>query len=178
VGQHHRADRRRDQQRAGDLEREHVAGEQDVGEALDVAAAVGLLETHGAAERDLAERDDEHDAEQQPAGDGQGALTPDRLDHGVGGVDADDHHHEEEQHQDRAGVDDDLHGEEERRLEHGVQHREADHHDREQQGGVHRLAHEQHRERGQHHDRGQHHERWAHEPAPSAVLRALACSPR
>ena len=42
-------------------------------------------------------------------------LAPDRLHQGVGRVHADQHQHEQEQHHDRAGVDDDLHGEQERR---------------------------------------------------------------
>ena len=95
----------------------------------------------------------EHQAEQQPADDRQHALAADRLDDRVGGVDADQHQHEQEEHQDRAGVDDDLHREEERRVEHGVQHRQADHHDGQQQRGVHGLADEEDAERGEHHDR-------------------------
>ena len=94
-------------------------------------------------------------AEQQAAEDRQHPLAADRLDHRVGGVDADQHQHEEEQHQDRAGVDDDLHREEERRVEGGVQHGQADHHHGQQQRGVHGLADEQDAERGEHHDRRQ-----------------------
>ena len=61
--------------------------------------------------------------------------------------------HEEEQHQDGAGVDDDLHREQERRVEDGVQDGEADHHDGQQQRGVHGLADEQDAEGREHHDR-------------------------
>ena len=117
--------------------------------------ALASVQADGGAERDLAERDDEHDAQQQAADGRQHALALDRLDDGVGRVDADQHQHEQEQHQDRAGVDDDLHREQERRLEDGVQDGEADHHDGEQHGGVHGLAHEQDAERGGHHDRGE-----------------------
>ena len=60
VGQHHRADRSGDEQGAGGLEREDVAREEDVGEGLDVAAGVGLVEPDHRAERHLAEADDEH----------------------------------------------------------------------------------------------------------------------
>ena len=42
VGQHHRAEGRGDQQRAGQFERPQVADEDQRGEALDVAARVGL----------------------------------------------------------------------------------------------------------------------------------------
>ena len=87
------------------------------GQRRDVAARVGLVEPDDGAERDLAEADHEHDAEQQPEEDRQDPLALDRLDDRVGGVDADQHQHEQEQHQDRAGVDDDLHREEERRVE-------------------------------------------------------------
>ena len=80
--------------------------------------ALAVVEPDHRAERDLAEADRRSiDAEQQPAEDRHHPLAPDRLHHRVGGVDADQHQHEEEQHQDRAGVDDDLHREEERRVE-------------------------------------------------------------
>ena len=153
VRQHHRAHGGGDQQRRGDLEGEDVLGEQDVGERLDVAVLVDHIEADRAAERELADADHERHAEDQSAQDREQPLASDRLDHRVGGVDADQHQHEEEQHQDRAGVDDDLHREEERRLQGGVQDRQRDHHDGQQQRGVHGLAHEQDPERGQHHDR-------------------------
>ena len=155
VGEHHRAERGGDQQGAGGLEGEDVAGEQDVGDRRDVAAGVGLVEPDHGAERDLAEADDQDDAEDQAEDDRHHALAADRLHDRVGGVDADQHHHEEEQHQDRAGVDDDLHREQERRVQHGVEERQADHHHGEQQRGVHGLADEQDAERGGHHDRGE-----------------------
>ena len=155
VGEHHRADRGGDQQRAGGLEGEDVAGEQDVGELLDVAAGVGLVEADGGAERDLREAGDEDEAEDQAEDGGHRPLALDRLHHRVGGVDAHQHQHEQEQHQDRAGVDDDLDREQERRVQDGVQDGEADHHDGQQQRGVHGLADEQDAERGDHHDRGE-----------------------
>ena len=99
--------------------------------------------------------DDQDHAEQQAAERRQHPLAADRLDDRVGGVDADQHQHEEEEHQDRAGVDDDLDDEQERRVEDEVQHRQADHHDRKQQRGMHGLAHEQEAERGGDHDRGE-----------------------
>ena len=94
-------------------------------------------------------------AEQQPADDGEHPLATDRLDDRVGGIDADQHHDEEEQHQDRAGVDDDLHREQERRVEGGVEEREADHHHGQQERGVDGLADEQDAEGRDHHDRRQ-----------------------
>ncbi len=111
--------------------------------ASTLPPSLALVEPDRGAEADLAEGDEEQDAEHQAADRGEHALTPDRLDDRVGGVDADEHHDEEEQHEDRAGVDDDLHREEERRLEGGVQDRQADHHHGQQQRGVHGLADEQ-----------------------------------
>ena len=89
----------------------------------------------------------------------QQPLTADRLDQRVGRVDADQHQDEQEQHQDGAGVDDDLDREQERRVLRGVLDGQADHHGGEQQCRVHRLADQDHRDRGQHHDRCQHPER-------------------
>ena len=128
-----------------------------------------------APRRELAQPDHQDRAEQQATEGGEHALAADRLDDRVGRVHADQHQHEEEQHQDRAGVDDDLHGEEERRVERGVEHREADHHDGQQQRGVHGLAHEQDAERGQHHDRREDPE-GDHCVPPSAVRAAAAAS--
>ena len=164
VGEHHRAEGGGDQQGAGRLEGEDIAGEQDVGDRRHVAAGVGLVEPDHRAERDLADTEHQHGAEQQAEDDRHHALAADGLHDGVGRVDADEHHHEQEQHEDRAGVDDDLHREEERRVEHGVEERQADHHDGEQQRGVHGLADEQDAQRGGHHDRGQDPER--HRVAP------------
>ena len=147
VREHHGAHRRRDQQGGGDLEGQDVAGEQQVGQALDVAGGVGLGQAAHRAERDLGDGDEQQRAHPQPGPPGHPALAADRLHHRVGGVDADEHHDEEEEHQDRAGVDDDLDREEERRLEGQVEHREADHHHGQQQRRVHGLAHEQHAQR-------------------------------
>ena len=68
-------------------------------------------------ERHLADAEHQDEPEAEPDEDRQDPLPLDRLDDRVGGVDADQHQHEQEQHQDRAGVDDDLHREEERRVE-------------------------------------------------------------
>ena len=57
-------------------------------------------------------------AEEQADDGGHRPLPLDRLHDRVGRVDADEHQHEQEQHQDRAGVDDDLHREQERRVLH------------------------------------------------------------
>ena len=85
--------------------------------AVDVAVGVGRVEPDDRAERDLADADHQRSTPKQQADDDrQQPLALDRLDDRVGGVDADQHQHEQEQHQDRAGVDDDLHREQERRV--------------------------------------------------------------
>ncbi len=65
----------------------------------------------------------------------------------VAPVDAEQHDHEQEQHHDRAGVDDDLHREQERRVQQQVHHREAEEVHHEEQRRVHGVAHQQHRDR-------------------------------
>ena len=70
-------------------------------------------------------------------------------------VDADQHQHEQEQHQDRAGVDDDLDDEQERRVLGRVLHGQRDHHRGQAERGVHRLAGQDHAERAQDHHRRQ-----------------------
>jgi len=65
-------------------------------------------------------------------------LAADGLAQRVGRAHPDDHDHEQEEHQHRAGVDDDLHGGQERRTGRQVQDGEREHHDREQHRTVHR----------------------------------------
>ena len=133
MREHHRAHGGGDQQRAGGLEGEDVPREQDGGERLQVATVVGVVEALDGAEADLAEAEDQDQAERETGQRRHQSLTLDRLDDRVGGVDAHQHQDEEEQHQDRAHVDDDLYRKEERGLERGVHDGQADHHDREQE---------------------------------------------
>ena len=84
-----------------------------------VALGVGLVEPGDRADRDLRDADrDQWRRTRSPTSDREDPLATDRLHEGVRGVDADEHQHEQEQHQDRAGVDDDLHREQERRVLH------------------------------------------------------------
>ena len=71
----------------------------------------------------------------------QRALDRERLDRQVVGlVDAEQHDHEQEQHDDRAGVDDHLHGGEEVGLEGDEVDGDAEQREHERERGVHRVA--------------------------------------
>ena len=70
-----------------------------------------------------------------------GRCTRERLDREVlGVVDAEQHDHEQEQHDDRAGVDDDLHGGQEVGLLRDEEHGDAEQGEHEAERGVHRVA--------------------------------------
>ena len=161
VRQHHGTESGGDQQRRRGLEGEHVPVEDQRGQALDVAAfgRVGAGQTQRLADDGVAGGEDHQRTEADAGQRGERTLTLDRLHQRVGGVHADQHQHEQEQHQDRAGVDDDLHGEQERRVKRRVLHGQGDHHRGQAERGVHRLAGQDHPQRRQHHHRGQQPER-------------------
>ena len=113
------------------------------------------VQTDGLTEDGVADRADQEHRETEGRDEAGDPVPLDGLDHRVGGRDADQHEHEEEQHQDRAGVDDDLHDEQEGRVEGGVEAGQRQHHHRQRQGRVHRLAAEHHPQGAQHRDRRQ-----------------------
>ena len=118
VRQHHRAERRGDQQRAGDLEGEDVVAEQQLRDALDVAVLVAPSPSPvgGAVDR-VPTAAISRTAKPTPSASPASSRWPRIVSTSESRrVDADQHQHEQEQHQDRAGVDDDLHGEQERRV--------------------------------------------------------------
>ena len=161
VGEHHRPHRGGDEQRRGRLQQHDIAGEQQRGHSLRVAAlgGVGLLQPGRAAHEDRLPGGEHQQARQPEHREDTGhSLPPQGLRHGVAAVDADQHHDEQEQHQDGARVDDDLHHEQERRILRGVEDREPDHHPGHADGRVRRLAGHDDADREQHHDRGAHHE--------------------
>jgi hypothetical protein len=66
VGENHRAERGRDQQRARDLERDDVAGEQQRGDRFDVAVLVGPGEALVGVEGSPADAGDQEHGEAEP----------------------------------------------------------------------------------------------------------------
>ena len=80
VGQHHRAEGSGDQQRTGQLKGPQVLGEDQGGQALDVAAGIGLLQPDEPAHRDAADARDEQDAEAHADHDRRNALSPNGFD--------------------------------------------------------------------------------------------------
>ncbi len=159
MGQHHRAQRGGDQQRRGDLEGEHVAREDQLGQRRHVARRVHRAEAGGRGEHHVADAQRHQGGEGEPDDDRPEALAPDRLDERVGRVDADQHQHEQEQHHHGAGVDDDLHGGEERRVLDGVEDRQREHDHAEHQGAVDGSAAEDEPECRADRDDGEHPER-------------------
>ena len=155
VREHHRTQGGGDQQRRGGLEDQHVAAEQQVRQRRDVALRLGGGQPDRVADHRIANGQDQQDADAQGRQDRRQPLAAQRLHQRVAGVHADQHQHEQEQHQDGAGVDDDLHREQERRVLGGVLHRQADHHRRQAERRVHRLAGQHHAERAEHHHRCQ-----------------------
>ena len=87
---------------------------------------------------------------------GRDAVALEGLDDRVLRVDADQHDHEQEEHQDGAGVDDDLHHEQERGVLRRVQHGDGDHHAGHGDGRVDRLAREEESEGAEHRERRAH----------------------
>ena len=156
VRQHHRAERRGDQQRAGHLERPDVRPEDHAGQRGDVAVDVHLGQAGGGRVLRLVQHRHQQRAEAEPEQDRGQALTLDRLDQRVAGVDADQHQHEQEQHHHGAGVDEHLHHAQERRVLGQVDDAQVHHHHGHRQRRVHRLAGEHQAERGDHHQRGEH----------------------
>ena len=141
VRQHHRAERRGDQQRAVNSNGEDVLAEHQRGKAVRVAVGVGARRGRRPAPATVWPiASTAMMPKTRPTTRGGEPLAADRLAQRLGGVDAHQHQDEQEQHHDRAGVDDDLHREQERRALRGVQDRQADHHDRQAQRRVHGLA--------------------------------------
>ena len=140
VGQHHRAQCGGDQQRAGDLERPQVAGEDQGGQALHVAFGIGLVEADESGGRRAADAGDQQDAKGQSAQDGRNPLAAKGFHQGLRGVDADDHEDEQEQHHHRTGVDHHLHHAEEQRILSDVDHGQRDHGGGQADRGVDRLG--------------------------------------
>ena len=117
AGEHHRADDREHEQRRGDLERPEEVGEQRRARRArrccrgrrrrrGSASAAGGLGAGGplvAGEEQHLGEQDRRRARSRPA------AGTERVVQRVGAVDAEQHDHEQEQHDDRAGVDDDLH---------------------------------------------------------------------
>ena len=88
--------------------------------------------------------------------DGQRALAAQRLEgHVLLPVDPEEHDHEQEQHHDGAGVDDHLHGGQERGMLEDEEHGHAEQGHDQHQGGVDRVARHHHPDgAGQHDGRG------------------------
>ena len=156
MRQHERTERGRDEQRAHDLHREHVVGEDHVRDPDGVGVLVRDLQAHRLGVHRGADHAHEDGDQAEPCEPSGPPLTADGLDERVGRPDADEHQHEQEQHHDRAGVDDHLHHAEEHGALRHVDERERDHHDDQAQRGVHGLAGEQQTQRGEHHDRAEH----------------------
>ena len=104
--------------------------------------------------------DDDGRADERQHTDGhdrrQRSLGGDRFGAQVlGGVDAEQHDHEQEQHDDRAGVDDHLHGGEEVGLEGDEVHGDAEQREDQRQRRVHGVVAGDHADRAdEHHRRG------------------------
>ena len=129
AGEHDAADDRDHEQDRGDLERPEEVGEQAAGDALDVAAArrrssapalrraAPVAHVVAGEEQDLGEHDHAERDRGRP-------LEADRVVERLLAVDAEQHDHEQEEHDDRAGVDDDLHRGEELRVLEQEEHRD------------------------------------------------------
>jgi len=79
-------------------------------------------------------------------------------------VDAEQHDHEEEQHDDRAGVDDDLHRGEEVGVFRHEEHGDAEQRHDQAERGVHRAARDHHADgAAEHDDRGEHEHQRLHQ---------------
>ncbi len=156
VGQHHGPDRGRDQQRPGDLEGPHVLGEDQSGQALDIALGVGLAETGEAVQLGVGDPGDHQHAEAEAAERGGEPLALQLLLQRVRAGHADQHHHEQEEHHDRAGVDHDLHHTQEHRALGHVTDRQGEHGGGQAERAVHRLAHQQRPERAADGDHREH----------------------
>ena len=154
AGEHDRAGDGDDQQHRRQLEGEHVVAEQVVGELADVGVVAGDRRRRrrpgrrrqAGADRQRRRVAGRHDGSDEQADDadahhgGERALDRDRVDAQVLGlVDAEQHDHEQEQHDDRAGVDDHLHGGEEVGLHRHEVHGDPEQRQHEAQRGVHRV---------------------------------------
>ena len=102
-----------DQQGAGDLEGPDVLAEHQVARPVTLPAWLALVSPTGAPDGEVADRADQQDDQARGRAAARPTLALDRLDQGVGGVDADQHEDEQEEHHHRAGVDEHLHGAEE-----------------------------------------------------------------
>ena len=158
VRQHHRADRGDDQQRRGELEGEQILGEQQLGDAVDVAA-VGVRRRRGSAigwPLRSARSSPTATSSAKPI---PSSVAATRWPRSVSTsesrrVPPDQHQHEQEQDHDRAGVDDDLHQAEERRLLDEVERRRGTPSSAtSEQRRVHGVAGEHHAERAGERDR-------------------------
>jgi len=157
VRKHHRTERGGDQQCAGELEGKDVLAEQELGQTVWVAVAVGDLEPDNRTGDRLTDRQHCSDSEYQADRRGQEPLTLDRLLDCIRRLNAHQHEDEQEEHHDGTGVDNDLNNEQEWRTLSGIEHGETDHHNRQAQRSVHGLLGEHQPKRGDHHD-------WREEP--------------
>ena len=139
--EHHRAGGRGDQQRAGQLEREQVVGEQQLGDRADRAAVghrVGPARPTGTACSARSSPVTSSATNPMPMTVRDDPLLAQHLERRVAGVPAGQHQHEQEQHHDRAGVDDDLHEPEELGVLRDVQAAQAQHGQHQPERRVHR----------------------------------------
>ncbi len=150
MAEHHGTDRSNDQQCGHDLEHEHVVGEQQTGDRLDVAAVVGRIEPGGLGPTDhTADREHHQPGEPDPEDNRRHPLASQGLHEGVRGVHPDQHEHEQEQHHDCPGVHDNLYETEERRILHHVEDGQTEQVHDQQQCPVHGAAGEHHGQCGE-----------------------------
>ena len=179
--QQHRADDGDDQQHRRELEGEHVVAEQVRGRAggcwrrgrrsrvgdVEPMPAAGVTDRRGRRRWRRSTRPTRPTPTIAASGRwiGNGSIAQ-----VLGLVDTEQHDHEQEQHDDRAGVDDHLHGGEEVRLLRDEQHGDAEQGEHEAERGVHRVAaDDRHRPRR----RAPSPTRRRRRTAPSVPIRAL-----
>ena len=128
MGQQHRTDGGRDQQRAGELHAQPVLLEQRDRQVGDRLVGVGVNRVgfvrRGNGLQDRGRNDNDQSEAPEHGRDDCAAALAGVV---VGGADADQHDDEEEQHHDRAGVHDDLRDTQEGRVVRDVQDCQAEH---------------------------------------------------
>ena len=146
VRQDEGAERRRDQQGADDLEREHVLAEDDVRDAGRVVVASPRRSARTACRRSARPTTPTSTTPSPMPASSPIQRCPRMVSTSESdAVDADEHEDEQEEHHHGAGVDDHLDDPEEHRVLRDVEERQRDHHDDHGERGVHGLLGEQQR---------------------------------